>query len=401
MAVSVIVPVYNTAQYIGKCLESIMAQTYRDLEIICVDDGSTDGSSEILDEYEQKDARIRVIHKENGGSVTARKAGISAATGEYIGYVDSDDYIEPDMYEALMEIAGKYCVDMVTSGYYLEGLYTTYHVDTVEEGLYEKKDMYELRNNLIYCGKKRETGLRGSLCCKLFRASVMKKVQMGIPDDITTAEDKSCLLNFILECGSVFVWKKAYYHWVIRGDSKSHRSNDDYLIKVDHVCRFWESLYQHPNFTDRMRTQSEIYFVELIFLGINKRMGFKNRNMLWIDPYWMDSLPLHSRIVLYGGGELGEKYRKQLFHKRPDVTLVSCVDSQYRTLSSADFLIDPPEVLGQLEYDRIVITIKNRGKAESVREQLVSEGIPAEKIVWREQPEIYWKFIEAEGMIEE
>lgn len=100
--VTVIVPVYNTSKYINKCVDSILEQTYKALEIILVDDGSTDGSSHICDEYAQKDPRIKVIHKKNGGLSSARNAGLDHSTGEYIGFVDSDDYIEPHMYESLL-----------------------------------------------------------------------------------------------------------------------------------------------------------------------------------------------------------------------------------------------------------------------------------------------------------
>ena len=399
MLISVIIPVYNTIEYLEKCLDSVLSQTHTELEIICVDDGSTDGSAEWLDECAGKDSRVKVIHKENGGSVTARKAGVMAAAGDYIGYVDSDDYVEPDMYESLSAIADEYKTDIVTSGYFLEGNYTTRHIDTVPEGLYEKERMGELRDNLIYCKGKRETGVRGSLCCKLFKASVMKEVQLSIPDNITTAEDKSCLLKFFLECKSAYILKESYYHWVIRRTSKSHRDNNDYLLKIQNVQNFWVSLYNHPNFSDTMRTQAEIYIVELLFLGINKRMGFKNKNMIWIDPYWMDRLPRNARIVLYGGGELGEKYKKQLLHARPDVELTACVDPQYRTLSDQHLRVDASETLAQLLFDYIVITVKNKEKAENMKEELVHFGISDEKIIWCEQPEAYWRFIEAEGLI--
>ena len=91
--VSVIVPVYNTEKYLEKCLDSILAQTLQDIEIICVNDGSKDCSREILEKYHDRDARIRIIDKENGGLVSARKAGVAEAFGEYIGFVDSDDWI--------------------------------------------------------------------------------------------------------------------------------------------------------------------------------------------------------------------------------------------------------------------------------------------------------------------
>lgn len=99
--VSVIVAVYNIEEYLPRCVDSILAQTYRNLEIILVDDGSKDQSGSICDSYAEKDRRIKVIHKKNGGLSDARNAGMDAATGEYIGFVDGDDWIEPDMYRAM------------------------------------------------------------------------------------------------------------------------------------------------------------------------------------------------------------------------------------------------------------------------------------------------------------
>ncbi len=99
--ISIIVPVYNVEAYLKRCIESIINQTYKDIEIILVDDGSTDNSSKICDEYKNKDKRIKVIHKVNGGLSSARNRGLDIAKGKYIGFVDSDDYISPKMYEIL------------------------------------------------------------------------------------------------------------------------------------------------------------------------------------------------------------------------------------------------------------------------------------------------------------
>lgn len=97
--ISVIVPVYNVEQYLPRCVESILAQTYENLEILLVEDGTKDNSGAICDAYARQDARVKAIHKENGGLSSARNAGIDAATGDYLSFVDSDDWIEPDMYE--------------------------------------------------------------------------------------------------------------------------------------------------------------------------------------------------------------------------------------------------------------------------------------------------------------
>ena len=114
--ISVIVPVYNVEEYLPRCVDSILAQTYQNLEIILVDDGTKDNSDKICDAYAAKDSRVKVIHKENGGLSSARNAGIDVATGAYLAFVDSDDWIEPDMYEKMLGLVEKHGVKLVCAG---------------------------------------------------------------------------------------------------------------------------------------------------------------------------------------------------------------------------------------------------------------------------------------------
>ena len=102
--ISVIIPVYDTEEFLSRCLDSVLCQTHRDLEVILIDDGSTDASGALCDEYAEKDTRIQVIHQENSGSSAARNTGLEAACGDYIGFVDSDDWLEPDMYAYLLDL---------------------------------------------------------------------------------------------------------------------------------------------------------------------------------------------------------------------------------------------------------------------------------------------------------
>lgn len=131
--ISVVVPIYNVEQYLVRCIESILQQTYPYLEIILVDDGSSDHSGEICDQYKQKDARIQVIHKQNGGLSDARNAGIKLATGKYIGFVDSDDYIHPKMYEVLLATMQQKQVDIAICNYQKIN----------EQGIQESKEIQE------------------------------------------------------------------------------------------------------------------------------------------------------------------------------------------------------------------------------------------------------------------
>jgi len=116
--VSIIIPVFNVENYLKECLDSVVNQTLKDIEIICVNDGSTDGSLSILEEYKEKDERIKVISKLNGGYGHTMNVGMDAATGEYIGIVEPDDYIEPDMYEILYIEAVENDVDFIKADFY-------------------------------------------------------------------------------------------------------------------------------------------------------------------------------------------------------------------------------------------------------------------------------------------
>lgn len=402
--ISIIVPVYNTEKYIRKCLDSIVNQTLFDIEIICIDDGSTDDSCSILEEYAKKDTRIKVFHKENAGLVAARKTGLKLATGEYVGFVDSDDWIEMNMYEKLYDLASQCDADLVTCGYYLEGNYTSVLLDTVQEGFYNVEQMPFLCENTIFNMKKKDVGIRASLCCKLFRTEKIRNAESKIPNAVTISEDRLCNLAFMLECKSAYVHREPLYHYVIHPKSMVHRGDTNYLICVNEVYKCFLELFQHPGFTDSMRLQAEIYIAEMLLKGINTRLGFQNRNMLWIDSYWLESIPKNAKIVLYGAGELGEMYKKQL-SMRSDIEYVGCIDFGFERFANASGVgllgeIMPPHRLSALKYDYVVVTIKNAEKAEETCKRLrlyTSE----EKLLWFKQEEIYWKYIEAAGLLSE
>ena len=195
--VSVVVPVYNTRDYLERCVKSIMNQTHRELEIFLVNDGSTDGSAELCAQLQILDKRITVIHKQNGGVVSARLAGLEAAQGEYAILIDSDDWIEPEMIAELYKIAVENDADIVTSGFYKEndavyGIVT----DGVEEGVYNdacrKKYLFE---NLKYCGTSEKMGITGSLWCKLVKSQLLRDVHAKVSNSITYAEDAAVVYS--------------------------------------------------------------------------------------------------------------------------------------------------------------------------------------------------------------
>ena len=185
--VSVIIPAYNIEDYIGRCLDSIISQTYKNLEIIVVDDGSRDHTGEILDNYAKKDRRIKVIHKENGGVSSARNKGIEAAEGDYIGFIDGDDLIESEMYKTLVDLLEEENADIAHCGYQMvfpdrvDYYYNTgkKKIQTTEEGL---KDLLS--------GEMIEPGLVN----KLYKKELIKNCRL----DETVKINEDLLMNYQL-----------------------------------------------------------------------------------------------------------------------------------------------------------------------------------------------------------
>ena len=214
---SVIVPVYNSQNYLRKCVESILNQTFKNLELILVNDGSSDQSAELCEEYEERDDRVRVIHKKNGGASSARNAGIEAAKGAFIAFVDADDYIEPNLYELVMPKA--YHNDIVFFHYTIEK-------EGKEKQIYQRKLM-ELKNNshnfmLFYtdnkCGE--ESILSVFSWRSIYNADLIKHNGISFPISLRTGEDRIFLFKLLLVANSIGVADEVFgYHYVIRGSA--------------------------------------------------------------------------------------------------------------------------------------------------------------------------------------
>lgn len=258
--ISIIVPCYNVEAYLPKCVDSILSQTYPNLEIILVDDGSPDCCGEICDEYARKDSRVKVIHKPNGGLVSARNAGYDAATGDWIMYIDGDDRIDANTCERMMDAVIKYPdVDIVfwkcsveLGDKSIKGKWEWPCRDA--EKLYEGEECRELaRNTLVY-----KAGI-ATAYCKMIRTDYAKKHNIRHDDRLKQGAEglEFSLRAFYYADKALFV--NAYsYHYLFNPDSISKKideKNTQYLIdcfnviqedieKFDNKQAFTEALYQ-------------------------------------------------------------------------------------------------------------------------------------------------------------
>lgn len=213
---SVIVPVYNTKKYLRECVDSILAQTYKNYEIILVDDGSTDGSAEICDEYADKYDVISVIHKENCGLLHTRKVGFLAAKGIYISYIDSDDFIEPGMYDHMMSKIIENNAEIATCNIVFDRDGKEIPLSAYDkEGFYNKEMLEsEIYPYMLFSMKKKKTGLIPSLCNKIFKKSVLEDVLMATDNSISYGEDALCFYPCLLDVDSIYISEdKFFYHY--------------------------------------------------------------------------------------------------------------------------------------------------------------------------------------------
>ncbi len=234
---SVIIPVYNVEEYLVKCVESILGQTYRNLEVILVDDGSKDGSGRICDELAAKDPRVRVIHQENGGLSKARNAGIEAANGEYLTFVDSDDWIEADAYEHLLNLMDKYQVKLVCGG--------NFDVDggTGEKtlGLTPAKEEVITTEEMV-ARMFLWQGCDSSACDKIYHRSLLETFRY--PEG-RVCEDVAVTYKIVLSTDRAAMSDRPFYNYYHRPGSITISTAAEITDKTFHFSQHTEAIYPY------------------------------------------------------------------------------------------------------------------------------------------------------------
>lgn len=234
--ISVIVPVYNVEQYLEKCVNSIINQTYKNLEIILVDDGATDSSGNMCDELAKSDNRIKVYHKENGGLSDARNYGVERATGDYIGFVDSDDYIDSEMYEKLYEAIKKENVDVAECS--LKVIYPGKIELFTDEKYYKVLGKTEYLEEYLTIKK-----IFGSVWTKLIKSDVAKK--LVFPKG-KLYEDTYYAYDLIEKVDRYVIMNNPYYNYLMRENSITNaKFNPRILDLIEIVEKFHKTTYEN------------------------------------------------------------------------------------------------------------------------------------------------------------
>ena len=374
--ISVIIPVYNVEKYLGKCITSIINQTYKNLEIIFVDDGSTDSSGNICDKYAQEDNRIKVIHKKNGGLVSARKAGLDAATGEFCLNVDGDDWIELNMTETLFAEMQKGDFDFVQCNYKMEG--GKNNSSSSYPDLSMIIDSENVRNNLLAEWMKGSVVMGSQVVLKLFKTFFFKECYLNVSDDMSHGEDFVSFLYILQRTQRFASINKVFYHYFIRSDSLSHKKEDMRLFVKENklsvvMYELISSLF--PSFSR-----------QLLDNWILKRsLAQLNCNGCDIPIYKFSDIEklFEKKVVVYGAGTVGQGYYSQLI-KYQKINIVSWVDKNSTAYDFDYFDVQPVEIISGLDFDYILIAVLEEELADSIKNDLISMCIPKEKIIWHE-----------------
>ena len=389
--ISVIVPVYNTEKFLNKCIESILNQTYKDIQIVLVDDGSTDGSGEICDSYSLKDDRVDVIHKKNGGLVSARKAGLMASKGQYVGFVDSDDWIEPDMYEKLYNSLIENEADISMCGRFEDSDFSSkpvYH--GIAKGLYKGSRLInEVFPKMIVNEQFFEWGLFPSYWDKLFKREVIKDYLFSVDDGIVMGEDAAGVYPCLLNTNSICVLKDCLYHYRQTSNSMVKRSVD-----VETERYRFRLLYSATK--NKLSGGNDIYDCSSQWLKYVLFLMIPRADVLYKDIDKLDYLfpfPNVKRgdeILIYGAGLWGKRLYKYL--KITEFCKVAgIVDINYQKIRTNDFEVISPDDISRLKFDSIVVPASYANSRKAIVKELSQKhpGVdiyePNEELIFSEQ----------------
>lgn len=382
--ISIIVPMYNSESTIGKCIESILQQTLSELEVILVNDGSTDNTLDICKKYSKRDSRIVVVSQENKGLISARKRGVEISSADLIGFVDSDDWIEKDMYENLYEIYNNYHVDVVSSGIfrdYIEEQYTNEVLDNFEQGYYENinKTVYPY---MLWNKKINDFGIYCTLVNKLFKREILKTVYDNIDERVFYGEDCLTFFSYMMRCKKVYILNKSYYHYVINHNSMCSKTDDRLLTNTYYLYKGLEKAFLgYGELTYRLLEQLKYY---ILSVESHTLMKLYNLSLMSLMNARFGTLDIKGKnVILYGAGGSSRVLYNHLIEDC-ECLVVAWVD---KYPDSKDMLclhkIESRNIIKDLEYDYIVISVISEELYISIKKELKElYDIDDKKIMW-------------------
>lgn len=384
--ISVIVPIYNDAPFLHRCIDSILSQTYHHIELILVDDGSTDGSAALCDEYSKQDCRVHVIHKMNGGTVSARACGIEHAQGSVVSFIDGDDWIDKEMYETLIDCyIQNGCPDLVSSGLiweYITEASQKVTFDGASEGKYEKEAIeQEIMPVLIQHPILRRAFILTSVCTKLVAKPVAKEAMEFMSPSLTLGEDGAYVYFLVACCQSISILHKAFYHYEQHTNSQNSQFDTDIFQRLSVLKKGMADGLERLGWGQCREVSSQIDFYVWSYVqrAVREKLNINPHGSAGLFPF--AKCDRGSVVLVYGAGIVGKTYVRCLIQSGYASKII-WTDQRYRELQAEGYQVISLEEALQEGFDCIVIAIENESVADAVKEELLMRGAAQEKIIW-------------------
>lgn len=382
---SIVVAAYNSENTIRRCIDSILNQKFTDFELIIVNDGSTDNTPVICAEYERRDSRVKVISQVNMGLISARKSGVENSCGNVIGFVDSDDWIDSNMYQELIHIYNKYNCQLVSSGIFREfedDRYTEEYVDNYSEGLYcnIREQIYP---SMLWNDECSDYGVYCTLVNKIYKKSILLDVYKNIDTRVFYGEDCLTLYSYMMQISSVYILRKSFYHYVIKNNSMCRSRDERLLSNTYHLYNGLKKAFTgYGDLTYVLLRQLRRYIMDVESHTLRILYGINTQSM----GSWKFEYPelACKDVILYGAGGAGVPLYRFLtetcnckvvawLDREPEGKDMECLHS----IESADKIIN-------YKYDYIVIGVEGENLAKSIKQDICTKyNVDTDKVIWR------------------
>lgn len=377
--ISVIVPIYGIEKYLPKCIDSLLQQSFSDFELILVDDGSPDNCPSICDDYAKIDTRIKVIHKKNGGILTARKEGLKNAAGKYIAFVDGDDWVDIFYLDTLFKLAEANDSDLVVTGHFREfdGKIETIKPKTA--GIYDEDQLISsIIPNAIYNGNFCEHGISTYVWNKLFKRELLSKILFDVPIEIIMGEDAAITYSYLAISKSLVISRIPLYYYRQRHDSivKSIENPKMEYYRLGLLMNFLKLKLSHVLDEHTLNKQITYYLYSQILVRSGGLIENSSGN-IFFNPFL--KVKKNSKVVVYSSGSFGQhilstNVRANFFQ------IIKWIDVDFHDLNIGGNSVQPISSITNTEFDFLIIGTVNPYNYESIKVELGLMGIDEGKI---------------------
>ena len=378
--ISVIVPIHNIEPYLPNCIDSILAQSFTNFELILVDNGSPDNCPAICDRYASSDNRIIVIHKENGGLQSARKAGLKKAKAKYIAYVDGDDWVDVFYLDTLYKMAKTNDSDMVIAGHYREFDGKIETIKPLFTGNFNESEIKSsILPNAIYNGRFCEHNISTYVWNKLFKRELLAQYLFEIPNEVIMGEDAAMTYTYLTLSKKLTICDIPIYYYRQRPDSivKSIEDPEMEYRRLSLLLVFLRGKLGPYLTENNLREQLTNYLYSLILVRSGGLIKNQSKDTIF-NPFLGTNM--NSRVVVYSSGSFGQ-HILSTNKKLQFFNIVRWIDIDFHDMTIDNNSVQPLGAINNNEFDFLIIATTNPSNYEQIKSNLELVGVDENKIV--------------------